>query len=53
MAMRHSNEMEKAKTYMEKENSKMKETYNRMSTELDRLKKKEMEFNQVISKRLE
>ena len=31
----------------------MKESFHRMSTELDRLKKKEMEFNQVLSKRME
>ena len=52
-AMRHTNEVEKKSEILQKDNTRMKGRYDQMSTELDRLKKKEMEFNEVLSKRLE
>lgn len=52
-AMRHSNEMQRRQDSLIRENASMKEMYNRMSTDLDRLKKKELEFDQVLSNRLE
>ena len=52
-AMRHTNEVEKKSEILQKDNTKMKGRYDQMSTELDRLMKKELEFNEVLSKRLE
>ena len=51
--MRHTAEAEKKSEMFQKDNTKMKERYDQMSSELDRLKKREMEFNEVLSKSLE
>ena len=51
--MRYSNDLERKQDVITRDNAAIKERYNRMSKELDRLVKKEMEFNQVLAKRLE
>ena len=44
-SMRHSKEVENKQAVIERENASLKERFHRASTELDRLKKKEMEFD--------
>ena len=53
IAMQHTQTVTKAHEYMKKEHESLQETHYRMSLDLDKLSKKEVEFNLVLNQKVE